>query len=110
MVGLHVGRRRGPAGTRTGRGTRAEPGGTVGVGHELPKASRLLLPVLRWNKPVATTEMEETWAQDLEDQKRWEKAVEAMMPPVVSWEQQRWHIYVAPGPSEDGKDTEDTDV
>lgn len=81
--------------TREHQQQRIQPDGT--------RAAREALCYLffRWNGYHGTPEREEAAAQDAKARKSWADAVAKVMPPVVAWEQERWHIKTAPCYSEE---------
>ncbi len=63
---------------------------------EQPGREAVACVLFRWNGPKAGPEREEAVARDPEVKESWAKAVANVVPPVASWEQERWDIVVPP--------------
>jgi hypothetical protein len=65
----------------------------------------------RWNGyNRATPEREEAQAEDLLAKESWAQVVANTMPPVVAWEQERWHLQDPPAEEEEeGREEEDAE-
>lgn len=66
--------------------------------------------LFRWNGNGAGPELEETLAQDPAARESWVDVVTATMPPVASWDQERWDIEIAPCCIDSSGDEDDEEV